>query len=90
MWRRALTWILYYVFGLDMSHLIVPLHISHDDYLSWYNGSVKMVAAESIDGKMVHFPANILRPFVTHDGVQGTFAIYFDENNKFKEIKRLN
>jgi len=49
-----------------------------------------VVAAETIDGKTVHFPANILRPFVTHDGVQGTFAIYFDDNNKFKDIKRLS
>ena len=73
-----------------MSHLIVPLHISHDDYLSWYNGSVNMVVAETVDGKRVQFPANILRPFVTHDGVKGTFAIYFDEKNKFKDIKRLN
>jgi len=72
-----------------VSFLVVPIKISRDEYLSWYEGSVKLVSAYSIDGKSVNFPANILRPYITHDGVEGTFAIYFDENNKFKDIKRL-
>lgn len=72
-----------------MSHLIVPLRITQEEYLAWYQGAANMVSANSIDGKRVQFPANILRPFITHDGIDGTFAIYFDENNKFKEIKRL-
>ena len=72
-----------------MAHLIVRLNIDRDKYLSWYQGAVKIVSAVTVDGQSVHFPANILRPFVTHEGVEGTFAIYFDDNKKFKEIKRL-
>ena len=76
-------------FGCAMSYLIVPLRITQEDYLSFYQGAVKLVSAISIDGKTVQFPANILRQFVTLDGIDGTFAIYFDANNKFVEIKRL-
>ncbi|PCJ35152.1 MAG: hypothetical protein COA99_14100 [Moraxellaceae bacterium] len=72
-----------------MTHVIVSLQIHRDEYLAWYQGAAKMVSANTIDGKSIQFPANILRPFVTHDGVTGTFAIYFDEENKFNEIKRL-
>ena len=73
-----------------MAHLIVQLNIDKDKYLSWYQGAVKVVSAVTTEGKSVHFPANILQPFVTHNGVAGSFAIYFDDNNKFKEIKRLD
>lgn len=72
-----------------MSFLIVPINISREEYLSWYDGSANAVSACSIDGVTVNFPVNILRPFITHSGVDGTFAIYFDDNNKFLDIKRL-
>lgn len=72
-----------------MSHMIVPLHITREEYLAWYQGSAKIVHAKTADGRTIQFPANILQPFVTHAGIKGTFAIYFDERNKFKAIKRL-
>jgi len=73
-----------------MAYMVVPLSIGREDYLSWYQGVAKLVHTKALDGRSVKFPANILQPFITHEGVHGTFAIYFDENNKFKEIKRLN
>lgn len=69
--------------------LQVSISITRDEYLKWYQGAASTVLATTSTGQKVRFPANILRPFIARDGVSGTFAIYFDENNKFSEIRRI-
>ncbi|WNM59743.1 DUF2835 family protein [Candidatus Nitrospira allomarina] len=34
-----------------------------------------------------NFPARVLRPFVSHQGIQGTFEITFDAGLKFHSIR---
>ncbi|HEY8942238.1 MAG TPA: DUF2835 domain-containing protein [Cellvibrio sp.] len=72
-----------------MKSIIVNIAISADEFQRLYEGNVKTVFAHSIDGRSIRFPAGILRPFVLHTGVRGTFEIEFDEDNRFKTIKRL-
>ncbi len=69
--------------------VIVNLHIPPDEYQRLYAGEAKDVHARSIDGRSIRFPANILRPFVTHAGISGTFAIYFSDENRFVNIERI-
>lgn len=71
-----------------MSAISVSLVISADEYLKLYQGVAKSVFAKSASGETVRFPATILQPFVTREGVKGNFIIEFDNNNKFKSIKR--
>lgn len=70
-------------------HLIVDLVITRDEYLRWYQGAAKSVLAVSRDGRKVSFPAQSLQPYVTHNGIKGTFAIYFDDNNKLLGVEKL-
>jgi hypothetical protein len=42
-------------------HLHVVLKIPAHQLLYYYEGAVDTVAAEAIDGRIVHFPANVLR-----------------------------
>lgn len=72
-----------------LKSIIVNLSISAEEFQRLYEGNVKTVFAYSIDGRRIRFPANILRPFVLHSGVQGTFQIDFDEDNRFSSIARL-
>ncbi|PUA30043.1 MAG: hypothetical protein B0W54_05810 [Cellvibrio sp. 79] len=72
-----------------MKSIIVNIAISAEEFQRLYEGNVKTVFAHSIDGRSIRFPAGILRPFVLHTGVRGTFEIEFDEENRFKTIKRL-
>ena len=65
--------------------LNIPANVIH----SYYTGAAREIVATAVDGRVVRFPANILRPFVTHDGVHGEFAIEFDTNHKFVGIHRL-
>ena len=66
------------------------LAISAEEYLAYYQGSAKVVAARSVDNKTIRFPASAIRKFVTHDGIYGDFEIAFDENNKLIAIKSID
>ncbi|RLT93506.1 DUF2835 domain-containing protein [Ketobacter sp.] len=70
-------------------HLIVDITISPEEYLKWYQGAARSVVARSRDGRRVSFPAECLRPYVSHGGIQGSFAIYFDDNNKLLGVEKL-
>jgi len=72
-----------------MKEIIVSLHISREDYLNVYQGQVHTVVATAADGRIVRFPAGILKDVVGHEGIHGTFKIRFDANNKFDGISRL-
>ncbi len=74
-----------------MAHhsLLFALHISADEYQRYYQGSAKSIATTTVDGRNIKFPANILRPFVTHEGIRGQFKLEYDENSKFVAIKRV-
>ena len=46
------------------------------------------MSTTSVDGRRVHFPANILQRFVSSNGVHGRFCIRFDEKGKYQAIER--
>lgn len=75
--------------GVVLKSIIVSLAISAEEFQRLYHGSVKTVFAQSLDGRNIRFPAAILRPFVLHTGIRGTFQIDFDEDNRFQSIQRL-
>ena len=66
----------------------VNLQISREEYLKLYRGTASQVAATSIDGIALRFPASALKSFVSHDGVEGLFCITVDDNNKLLAIDR--
>lgn len=68
----------------------IVLKISEYQLLAYYEGNVDTVAAKTTDGRIIHFPANILRSVVQGHGVYGTFELVFDERNKFVSITRIN
>ncbi len=69
--------------------LIISLAISADDFVRLYQGSATDVIAKASTGETVRFPANILRPHVTREGVHGRFRLSFDEAGKFRSIERV-
>lgn len=75
--------------GKSTDCVYVPLQINADTLLLWYSGQAQVVEARALDGRVVHFPANILRPFVTRDGVKGLFKISYDERGKYLNIEQV-
>lgn len=73
-----------------MPTVVVDLAIPADEFVRLYRGTARDVHAHTREGRSVRFPANILRPFVTRDGVHGRFRIRFDPRGKFVAIDALS
>ena len=43
----------------------------------------------SRDGRRVSLPAHHLRPFLTHQGVYGSFLMQFTDDGKLLKLERL-
>ena len=73
-----------------MQTVTVRLKISPERFQAYYEGVVEHIVAQSTDGRTVQFPARVLRPFLSYQGIQGTFAITFDATFKFQSICRAH
>jgi len=71
-------------------NVIVNLVITPEEYQRWYQGSARDVVATTVDGRSVRFPAPILRPYVTREGIRGRFRIWFDDNYRFERIEKID
>lgn len=69
--------------------VLVPVHLTADEYLQYYRGSAKNVFARDLDGRTVQFPANLLQQFVTREGVNGLFEITFGSGGKLVGIRQV-
>jgi hypothetical protein len=72
-----------------MNEIIVDLRISSEEYLKVYQAPSRVVSTRARDGRRVQFPATILRPWLLHDGIRGTFRIRFNDAGKLEDIQRL-
>ena len=68
----------------------VRVHLPAEELLRWYAGAVSEVQARADDGRTVRFPARLLQPWVTRDGVAGHFEIQYDGAGRFTGIRRLD
>lgn len=65
------------------------LNLSYDKFLHVYKGEAKYVITTANDGRTIRFPAEVLKPYLTREGVHGKFAISFNELNKFQSLEKL-
>ena len=73
-----------------MQTVRVSLQISIRRFQAYYEGAVDSVVAQAEDGRTVQFPARVLRPFLTHRGIDGTFDLTFSSKQKFHSIKKIH
>jgi len=66
------------------------LEISATKLENYYRGRVREVLAHSTDGRRVRFPLSLLRPFVSHSGVQGWFRISFDQSMRCQSLEKID
>jgi hypothetical protein len=72
-----------------MQTFTIDLDISAAELARWYRGSANVVRACSRDGRWLQFPATVLRPFVTRDGIKGTFAVAIDDERKLLGFRKV-
>lgn len=73
-----------------MNEIRLRLHIPAERLLAWYRGDATDIQAVAVDGRRVRFPAHVLRPFVTREGVHGEFVLRYDAKSRFVDIRRLS
>ncbi|WP_373186530.1 DUF2835 domain-containing protein [Halopseudomonas sp.] len=69
--------------------LVVDIALPAERYLAWYRGQAGRVLMHSRDGRRVSLPAHHLRPFLTHEGVYGSFIMRFTGEGKLISLQRI-
>lgn len=64
------------------------LHLNQAELMKYYRGTARQVRITDRNGFTLQIPAEILRPFVTREGVHGYFEIQVDDNGKLLDIKK--
>ena len=72
-----------------MQELIIDVALPAERYLAWYRGQAKRVLMRSRDGRSISLPAHHLQPFLTHEGVYGSFVMRFTSEGKMVSLERL-
>lgn len=72
-----------------MLKLHLEISLSADEFLRVYQGTANRVWLRSREGQSVSLPAGRLQPFLTHEGVYGSFELTFDQQGKFISLVRL-
>ncbi|MDB2705050.1 DUF2835 domain-containing protein [Pseudomonadota bacterium] len=66
------------------------LNISRDEVLRYYHGTARNVIVHAENGQRVQFPAEHIRQFIDHLGVNGVFSIRFSDDNKLIGLQRVS
>lgn len=72
-----------------MPRYIFQLDLPPEKYLDYYRGTIRQVIVRCTTGQTVQFPANLLRKHVTLGGIQGSFALTCDDQNKNVQLERV-
>ena len=72
-----------------MQQLVVDLALPADRFVAWYKGQADRVLIRSRDGRSISLPAHHLRPFLSHEGVYGSFVLTFTGEGKLLSLERL-
>ena len=72
-----------------MPSLVLDIALPADRLLAVYKGQANRVLVRSRDGTSVSLPAHHLRPFLTSEGVFGSFQMDFDGIGKLISLRRL-
>ncbi len=66
------------------------LRLTREQAMKYYQGTARAVIVTAENGQRLQFPAEHIRPFIDHLGVNGVFKIEFDANNKMLGLKRIS
>ena len=68
----------------------IRLDLSVDEFRRYYAGAARAIQVRSLDGRIVRFPADVMREHVEHDGIHGEFRLLFDDHFKLIECLRVS
>ncbi len=69
--------------------LHLDISLPAEEFLRVYRGTANRVLLRSREGKSVSLPAGRLQPFLSHEGIYGSFELSFDAAGKFISLRKL-
>lgn len=72
-----------------MPELIFDIALPADRVLALYRGQANRIRVRSRDGRWVELPAHYLRPYLTREGIHGSFRLQYAENGQLLSLERL-
>lgn len=72
-----------------MLKLHLDIRLPAEEFLRVYQGTANRVLLYSREGKSVSLPAGRLQPFLTHEGIYGSFELTFDTQGTFIALRKL-
>lgn len=72
-----------------MPSLVLDIALSAERLQAIYRGHANRIMAQSRDGRRVSLPAHHLRPFLTHEGIHGSFVLEFSASGELLSLRRL-
>jgi len=75
--------------GASMPSLVFDIALSAERLRVVYQGRANRILVQSRDGRSVSVPAHHFRPFLTHDGVYGSFTLEFSAAGELLSLQRL-
>ncbi|MBM7060920.1 DUF2835 domain-containing protein [Pseudomonas sp. UL073] len=73
-----------------MASLLLDIAVPAERLHAVYRGQANRILLRSRDGQRVSLPVHHLRPFVSHAGVYGSFALDFDASGALLSLRRLD
>ncbi|UCJ15063.1 DUF2835 domain-containing protein [Pseudomonas sp. MM211] len=72
-----------------MPSLVLDISLSAERLRVLYQGRANRIQALSRDGRRVSIPAHHFRPFLTHEGIYGSFELQFNVEGELLSLRRL-
>lgn len=72
-----------------MPSLVLDIALSAERLVAVYQGRANRILLHSRDGRRVSVPAHHFRPFLTHDGVYGSFVLEFSDKGELLSLRRI-
>lgn len=72
-----------------MNRLVLRVSVPALEFAKVYAVPGAQLHARAESGERVALPAAAFKPFVTHSGISGRFAVYFDQNGRLQSIEPL-
>lgn len=72
-----------------MLSLVFDISIPAQEFLRVYQGTANRVLIRSRTGRTISLPARHLQPFLTRNGISGSFIIEFNAQGQLLDLRRL-
>ncbi|UVE16449.1 DUF2835 domain-containing protein [Pseudomonas sp. LS44] len=73
-----------------MASLVLDIAIPAERWQAVYRGQANRVLLHSRDGRRISLPVHHLRPYLSHAGVYGSFALEFSDAGELLSLRPLD